>query len=170
MQQYAVPQFIDVKERIFGPLNFTQFIYVAIGGGLSYLFYNIFDFWIFLILSVPIMLISVILAFVKYNGQPASKLMLSGIRLLSRTRQRVWRREYHPERSGLATGKVKSATDAHPHKDFVSRSSLKKLAYILDTEGGIPAEDIDNQKKIAEDKSLMNPEDRQKKLHEILGR
>lgn len=35
--QFQVPQFIEVEDKIFGPLTFKQFVYIAGGVALMYL-------------------------------------------------------------------------------------------------------------------------------------
>jgi len=34
--RFEVPQFIDVEDKLFGPLTFTQFVYLAGSGGISF--------------------------------------------------------------------------------------------------------------------------------------
>ena len=38
--RFQVPQFIEVEDKIFGPLTLKQFIYVFGGGGLCFVFYT----------------------------------------------------------------------------------------------------------------------------------
>ena len=56
--QFQVPQFIEVEDKIFGPLTFKQFIYM--GGGLStaYVFWHLLPIYI----AAPLILASVGLA------------------------------------------------------------------------------------------------------------
>src|SRR3990172_12458701 len=39
--QFQVPQFIEIEDKIFGPLTFKQFIYVAGGAGACYLLWRV---------------------------------------------------------------------------------------------------------------------------------
>ncbi|MBC7837008.1 PrgI family protein [Acetobacteraceae bacterium] len=68
--QYQVPQFIEVEDKIFGPLTLRQFIYLAGGGGLCLLFFSLLPFWLMLILALPVMGFSAALAFYQINGRP----------------------------------------------------------------------------------------------------
>ena len=53
--QFQVPQFIEVEDKIFGPLTFRQAVYLVGGAGLSYVIYR---FSPSLIISIiPIVLI-----------------------------------------------------------------------------------------------------------------
>src|SRR3989338_3959861 len=70
MAQYQVPQFIEVEDKIFGPLTLKQFIYLAGGGGLCLMFFTLFPLWLMLILAVPVLTFSAALAFYTINGRP----------------------------------------------------------------------------------------------------
>ena len=43
--RFQVPQFIEIESKIFGPLTFKQFIYLAGGGGRN--FPNLYNFAVF---------------------------------------------------------------------------------------------------------------------------
>jgi len=70
MAQYQVPQFIEVEDKIFGPLTLRQFIYLAGAGGLSLIFFTLLPF----ILALPLIGLAVGIgagfAFYKVNGRP----------------------------------------------------------------------------------------------------
>jgi hypothetical protein len=70
MAQYQVPQFIEVEDKIFGPLTLKQFIYLAGAGGLSLIFFTLLPF----IVALPLIGLAVGVgagfAFYKVNGRP----------------------------------------------------------------------------------------------------
>lgn len=70
MAQYQVPQFIEVEDKIFGPLTLKQFIYLAGGGGVCLMLFTLLPLWLVLILGVPVMSLSAALAFYRVNGRP----------------------------------------------------------------------------------------------------
>ena len=39
--QFKVPQFIDVEDKLFGPVTFKEFVYLAGGAGLIYVIYKL---------------------------------------------------------------------------------------------------------------------------------
>ncbi len=134
--QFSLPQFIDVKEKIFGPLTLTQFIYIAAGGGMSFLLFQVLEIGLFIVVAFPIMVVCVMLAFYKYNGMPFSSLVLSMVRyLLFRPRVRVWKRMVETNIRRAEEAKKISEGDTQ-HKELLDKSSLQKLTYVLDTEGG----------------------------------
>ncbi|MDO8548452.1 MAG: PrgI family protein [bacterium] len=68
--RYQVPQFIEVEDKIFGPLTFKQFIYLAGGGGLCLLFFTLLPIYLTVLFGIPVMAFALALAFYKVNGRP----------------------------------------------------------------------------------------------------
>jgi hypothetical protein len=68
--QYQVPQFIEIEDKIFGPLTFKQFVYLAGGGGLCLLFFTLLPLYIAALCMLPVIALSLALAFYKVNDRP----------------------------------------------------------------------------------------------------
>ena len=51
--QYQLPQFIDIEDKIVGPLTFKQFIYIAGGAGICFIAYRLLPFWVAVIVIPP---------------------------------------------------------------------------------------------------------------------
>jgi len=68
--RYQVPQFIEVEDKIFGPLTLKQFIYLAGGGGLCLMFFTLLPLYIALFFMLPVAALAAALAFYKINGRP----------------------------------------------------------------------------------------------------
>ena len=68
--RFEVPQFIDIKDKIFGPFTLNQFIFLGGGFGLGYAITRLVPTF----LKYPIALIPVVLglalAFYQVNGRP----------------------------------------------------------------------------------------------------
>jgi uncharacterized protein involved in cysteine biosynthesis len=68
--QFKVPQFIDIEDKIFGPLTWKQFAYTLGGAGIVYLIFKVIPSTIVAgIVSIPIGGFFLALAFVKYNNK-----------------------------------------------------------------------------------------------------
>ena len=93
--QFQIPQFIDVENKIVGPLSLRQFLYVAAAGGLSFFlfFIDIFKLWSWVMISAVLVGIGAALAFGKYNGQPFPKIGLRAFNFFIKPRLYLWRRE-----------------------------------------------------------------------------
>ena len=77
--QFQVPQFVDVEDKIVGPLTLKQFLYIGGAVGLSMLLFFIVKLWLWLILSIFMISGAVALAMIKINGQPLIRIATSAI-------------------------------------------------------------------------------------------
>lgn len=68
--RYQVPQFIEVEDKIFGPLTIKQFIYLAGGGGLCLIAFTFLPLFLTIIIAIPIIGFSLALAFYQVNERP----------------------------------------------------------------------------------------------------
>jgi hypothetical protein len=93
MQQYQVPQFITVEDKIFGPLTTKQFFYLLFGGGLTFLLWFFLNFYIFMLLATPVIVLSVSLAFVKVNGQPFINTAANFFTYFTHARLFLWKKQ-----------------------------------------------------------------------------
>lgn len=92
MANFQVPQFIEEKSKIIGPLTIGQFAYVATGGLLIFIAFKLLTFTPWFLFSFVIAIASVALAFVKINGQDLPHILLSGFSYLWRPRIYTWQR------------------------------------------------------------------------------
>ena len=137
MQQFVVPQFIDVEDKIFGPVTVRQFIITLVGGGLIFIAYKLADFALFLLEGIIIALITFILAFIKINGRPIHYFLLNLTQTSLRTRLRVWQRIFSTaELKGYMQIKAVELPPQIMTKNKVRASRLAELSLIVDT-GGI---------------------------------
>jgi hypothetical protein len=63
--KYQVPQFIEIEDKIFGPLTIKQFLYVAGGAALCFILWNFLPFYISIFFIIPIGSFFLALAFYK---------------------------------------------------------------------------------------------------------
>lgn len=91
--QYQIPQFIEIEDKVVGPLTFRQFVYVAGGAGAAFLFY----IWLPILLAAPLILIAAglagALAFYKVNNKPFADFLESAIKYSLTSKLYVWRKE-----------------------------------------------------------------------------
>jgi hypothetical protein len=96
--QFQVPQFIETEDKIVGPLSLRQFIFIGIGFGICALLYFILQTWLWLILSIIVMAISISISFVKIQGRPFARVILSAFNFYWQPQTYVWQ----PEHEALA--------------------------------------------------------------------
>lgn len=70
--QFEVPQFIEIEDKIFGPLTWRQFLYMGGGGMMAVVMFLTMPFIIFVFLGIPIAAAAFALAFYPVNNRPFS--------------------------------------------------------------------------------------------------
>ena len=90
MDQFVVPQFIDVEDKIFGPVTARQFVILLVAGLTLFVAFKIADTALFVFLLSIIGSFALILAFVKINGQSFHYFILNLIQTLRRPSRRIW--------------------------------------------------------------------------------
>lgn len=143
MQQFVVPQFIDVEDKIFGPLAVRQFVILMAGGMLTFLEYKLADFTLFVFEALFTLGLTAIFAFAKVNGMPFHYFLLNLIVTVRRPRVRVWQKSV--DRAELKTSAVEPVVVAQAapasHKPPLTRSRLQELTLVVDTGGAYVPED-----------------------------
>lgn len=138
--EYQVPQFIEVEDKIFGPLTFKQFIYLAGGGGLVLVLMLNLPFLLGAVLSVPVLAFAAALAFYKVNGKPFSSILEYGFSYYFGRRLYLWRREDKPTAPTAPVAPVERAPAAASVLPQVglSQTKLRELAWSLDVKDTPP--------------------------------
>ncbi|MBU1131250.1 PrgI family protein [Patescibacteria group bacterium] len=136
MKQFVVPQFIDVEDKIIGPITTRQFIILIVAGMALFLEYKLSDMAMFLTAGLPTLGIFGIIAFLKVNGMPFHYFFLNIVQTLKKPAIRVWSREAGAEALISADIKKggKKASELLPKK-FIASSKLSDLSLIVDTGG-----------------------------------
>ena len=89
--RFQVPQFIEVEDKIFGPLTLKQFIYLAGAGGVVFILWRAFPIFIAIIIAAPIIALAGALAFYKINKRPFVFVLESALRYVLSNRLYVWK-------------------------------------------------------------------------------
>ncbi len=127
--QYQVPQFIDIEDKIFGPLTLKQFIYLAGGGGLCLLFFTALPLYLAIPLSLPFIGLSVALAFYKVNDQAFIITLEHAFTYQLGSKLYIWKqREVHSKQPIDSFLETSPETVAIPK---LSQSKLKDLSWAL---------------------------------------
>ncbi len=133
MQQFTVPQFIDVENKIIGPITTRQFLIFLSAAILIAIFYRVFDFSLFLTASILLFIIAIVFSFVKINGRPFHHFILNIIQTLRRPNLRVWNNRAIPvKKQEVSDVKVE---ERPPIKEYYKKSRLAELSLIVDTKG-----------------------------------
>jgi len=89
---FQVPQFIEQKPKIVGFLTLPQFLYLAGAAGVSFAAFYIFNFFLWLLVTVVVGAVAIALAFVKINGQEFLKVTIAAFGFFLKPRTFTWQR------------------------------------------------------------------------------
>ena len=139
MDQFVVPQFIDVEDKILGPITTRQFIMMIVAGLFLVVCYKLFDISLFILVALITFGMVGLFGFYKVNGRYFHHFLLSVFQLGMKPSLRVWNK-FDAEGLGAAPqGEDLSAALEQPHRRF-SRTRLAELALEVDTGGVYEAE------------------------------
>jgi hypothetical protein len=127
--EYQVPQFIEVEDKIFGPLTLRQFIYIAGGIGIAAMVFVTMPFLLALFITLPVGALTLALAFHKINGKPFIEIMEAAFNYYTNKRLYLWKKEV--KRAQVEAPVVQSKVAALPQKSLSARK-LHDLAWSLD--------------------------------------
>ncbi len=91
--RFEVPQFIEIEDKIFGPLTWRQFLYLGGGGGMGAVLFFTTPFIVFLIFGLPLALLAGALAFYPVNSRPFSFFLEAIIGYVRRQKLYLWKKE-----------------------------------------------------------------------------
>jgi len=140
MQQFVVPQFIDVEDKIIGPITTRQFIVILSGTLLVAAAYKLFDFSLFITFSLLVLAITGVFTFLRINGRPFHYFVLNLLQTLRRPRLRVWRNGLLlTDDYGIEESRFASVNQVVLDKHYTT-SRLAELSLIVDTKGAYRGE------------------------------
>ncbi len=127
--RFSVPQFIDVEDKIFGPLTFRQFIYLVGGGGLAYLLIKLLPWYLGFTLAIPIAGFAAALAFIRFNNKPFIDIIEAGSNYYLRNKLYIWRKEQPLKKEEK---KEDDLTKIPTYVPKLSQSKLHDISWGLD--------------------------------------
>lgn len=127
--EYQVPQFIEVEDKIFGPLTLQQFIFLAGGGGICAGLILYVGGFFGILLAAPVAILTLALAFYKVNNKSFLDLIEAGLGFYTKNRLYLWKKE---EQSAAMAAPVAPTAAPYREKLGLSQGKLKDLAWSLD--------------------------------------
>lgn len=160
--QYQVPQFIEIEDKIFGPLTFKQFVYVTGGAGMCFLAYRFIPMPFSFFLIIPIGGFSFALAFYKVNNRPFIDAVESAVKFFLSTKLYLWEKRDKPKTPEEIAELPKGAI----YVPKLSESKLKELTWSLDVNENI---DLTNETHTPQKQSILkNPNQIKQSQHNFL--
>ncbi|HWO07729.1 MAG TPA: PrgI family protein [Candidatus Paceibacterota bacterium] len=137
--QFQVPQFIEVEDKIFGPLTFKQFVYIAGSAGLSYLLWRTLPIFVAAPLIMGFLGLGASLAFFKYNGQPFILAIEHAFFYFIRSKLYLWSSETVTKPKTPVQTPQQMVSPDNVYVPKLSESRLHELAWSLDIKERIAA-------------------------------
>ena len=130
--RFSVPQFVEIENKILGPLSWRQFGELAAAGIISFICYFLFVGWAWFLISVFCFGIASIFAFWKPYGLRADQVIFSAIKHFSRPKLYFWQTPEKKIEVEVEEVPVPKKERKKEIKLRITKEDFKKLAKILD--------------------------------------
>jgi hypothetical protein len=130
--QFQVPQFIDVEDKIVGPLSFKQFAYILAAGATAFIGIRVFPLWLGIPLALPLIGFFLALAFLKINGRPFIYAVEAGVAFYLGSRLYIWRQPKAKKQDAEKQEKEVDDLANFQYMPKLTNSRLKDLSWSLD--------------------------------------
>lgn len=136
--EYQVPQFIEVEDKIVGPLTLKQFIYIAGAVGLCVIFFVYLPIIFAFLFAAPVVGLAAALAFYKVNGKSFIEMLEAGFNYYTSAKLFLWKHKDQTPKEQSATAAVAAAAETASHPLLgtpkLTRGKLSDLAWSLDVQ------------------------------------
>lgn len=130
MSTFQVPQFIDIEDKIIGPLSLRQFIILVCTAAVVFLSFKLLQFWLWILVGGAFGALGLALAFLKINGQNFSRVSINFLKYMINPRLYVWQRS--GEKKVLVKPQPKIIKKEESSKKRLSGEELEEMAKKLD--------------------------------------
>ncbi|PIR37274.1 MAG: hypothetical protein COV34_03570 [Candidatus Zambryskibacteria bacterium CG10_big_fil_rev_8_21_14_0_10_42_12] len=124
--RFQTPQFIDIEDKIIGPLTIKQFVYLAGGAGLCFALYRFLPLFLAIILIIPVATLAGALAFYKVNNKGFVNLLEAMVRFVLNSKLYIWKKSEKKPQKTATTPSVSPTSLPH-----LSQSKLKDMMWKL---------------------------------------
>jgi hypothetical protein len=134
---FGVPQYIDIEDKVAGPLTGKQLLWMFGMGAALLVLWNVLEKGAFFAAALPVAGLFCALAFYKPYGQPLIKFLIYSVLFIFRPKVYVWRREsVNRNPSGIKKSDTSSTSSSHVKlKEKAPIEEIESLAKVLDSEG-----------------------------------
>lgn len=132
--EYQVPQFIEVEDKIVGPLTLRQFIYIAGTAGITVVLFVSLPILLAIVLAIPVVALGAALSFYKMNGKSFIEILEAGFNYYTGAKLFLWKRDNPKQEAPTAAAAAAAAAERAVPKaqPRLTRGKLSELAWSLD--------------------------------------
>jgi len=127
--RFQVPQFIEIEDKVVGPLTISQFVFLAGGAGFLIAMWLTLPSWLAVIVGGPVAVLGAALAFYKVNDRPFIFFLQHGLEYFSKDKLYIWdknRTQKSPQNI------LEAENDPAKFVPAATASKIKDLAWSLD--------------------------------------
>lgn len=138
--RFQVPQFIEIEDKIFGPLTLKQFIYLAGAGGVLFVLLKILPIVIAIFIAIPVVALAAALAFYQINKRPFVYMLEYAFKYMMSNRLYIWKSKdinTISEERARAEKEKENITIQNINIPKLSGNKLKDIAWSLDIKESI---------------------------------
>jgi hypothetical protein len=128
----SVPQFIDVEDKVAGPLTWKQIFWMIGMAAVLLVLYNLLNSFAFFVAAIPVILLFAVLAFYRPNGVSMATFLYFAVFYFFRPKLSVWERPIRTPRRAPAPKKEAPAPEAPAASRRPDEARLRELAKLLD--------------------------------------
>jgi len=138
MGLFNVPQFIDIEDKIVGPLTAKQLGWIAAGGVILLVCWTMLDTSALILVAIAVGFVFGMLAFYRPNGQPLIMFIFSVFNFFTKPKMYVWKRvpdmkkAARLDQSRKNAAKKEAETTVAPKKE-ISGQRIEDISKLLDT-------------------------------------
>lgn len=125
-----VPQFIDIEDKIVGPLTAKQLGWLALGGVILLVLWSVLSIGAFIAAAVFVAILFVGLAFYRPYNQTLLNFILSSVGFLFKPKMYIWKRLPDKE---IRKEIVKEEAPVIIEKKNINEEKLQEISKLLDT-------------------------------------
>lgn len=126
--QFRVPQFIDIEDKIVGPLTLKQFGYILGALGFSFLLWTLIPIKIIsIILIIAVVSLFLSLAFVKINNRPFADMLESAFAYYTGGKVYTWKQPTPEEIAKTAPSSIEKVVAETTKEVAISKASKDRL-------------------------------------------
>jgi hypothetical protein len=130
--QFQVPQFLDVEDKVIGPLTIKQFLYIVGSVGLGYMSYRYIPY-LGLLLGFGFLGFGGALGFYRPNKKPFADMLESAFNYIKGVRLYVWKRiDKKPMQTELNLNNFQTTKHAGVLPIASTGSKLSDLTWTMD--------------------------------------
>lgn len=91
--QFVIPQFIDVEDKIIGPITLKQFLFLLGVALVLFFLWYMFKLWFVVVIGAPIVVLAIALVLGKVDGRPLSGFLKAWLNYQINPRFYIWKKK-----------------------------------------------------------------------------